>query len=277
MQEVDTGKKTQSFRKSLGLFELVSLGVGGTIGSGIFIAPGVAARISRTCITSGMADRGHLRIVRTFSLAVISSRFRETRSFFGLFSAIFGEHLAIPIILLYLISAAFGVATIAAGIGQYLVYLGFQSVLPIEIAIIILFCGINIIGISLSGKTENVLTVLKTVPLVVIALLLLPHIRPENFVLSSGISASSIIATVIIVYWPFTGFEISAIPIEETKDISLIWRSLIIVMVIVTSVYLLLNISLIGSVGWGHLQLPLHRLQPLQACSFRALDRWSRL
>ena len=92
-----------------------------------------------------------------------------------------------------------------------------------------------------------------TVPLVVIALLLLPHIRPENFVLSSGISASSIIATVIIVYWPFTGFEISAIPIEETKDISLIWRSLIIVMVIVTSVYLLLNISLIGSVGSGAL------------------------
>ncbi len=90
---------------------------------------------------------------------------------------------------------------------------------------------------------------LKTIPLVVIAILLLPHIRPENFVLSSGISASSIVATIIIVYWPFTGFEISAIPVEEIKDITLIRRSLIMVMVIVTSVYLLLNISLIGSVG----------------------------
>ena len=112
-----------------------------------------------------MVDRSISASCVLFSLAGVSSRFRETRSFFGLFSAIFGEHTAIPIILLYLVSAAFGVATIAAGIGQYLVFLGFQSVLPIEIAIIVLFCGINIIGISLSGKTENILTVLKTIPL----------------------------------------------------------------------------------------------------------------
>jgi amino acid transporter len=67
--------------------------------------------------------------------------------------------------------------------------------------------------------------------------------------LSAGISAPSIIATVIIVYWPFTGFEISAIPVEETKDISLIKRSLLLVMIIVISIYFLLNVALIGSVG----------------------------
>jgi len=32
-----------SYNKSLGVFELVSLGVGGTIGSGIFVVPGIAA------------------------------------------------------------------------------------------------------------------------------------------------------------------------------------------------------------------------------------------
>lgn len=59
----------------------------------------------------------------------------------------------------------------------------------------------------------------------------------------------ALFATVIIVYWPFTGFEISAIPIEETKDIRIISRALLIVMAIVVTVYLVLNISLIGSVG----------------------------
>ena len=38
------GKK--SYKKSLGLYELVSLGVGGTIGSGIFVVPGIAAGIA---------------------------------------------------------------------------------------------------------------------------------------------------------------------------------------------------------------------------------------
>ena len=35
-----------TFRLLLGLFELVSLGVGGTVGSGIFVVPGVAAKLS---------------------------------------------------------------------------------------------------------------------------------------------------------------------------------------------------------------------------------------
>ncbi len=35
-----------SYRVSLGLFEPVSLGLGGTIGSGIFVVPGIAAGIA---------------------------------------------------------------------------------------------------------------------------------------------------------------------------------------------------------------------------------------
>lgn len=40
------GDARKSYRKSLSLFELVSLGLGGTIGSGIFIVPGIAAGIA---------------------------------------------------------------------------------------------------------------------------------------------------------------------------------------------------------------------------------------
>ena len=242
-------RQPPSFKRSLGLLELVSLGVGGTIGSGIFIAPGVAARLSGPASILAWAIVAVSASCVLLSLAGVSSRFSKTGSFYSLFASVFGEKIALPVMLLYLVSSAFGVATIAAGIGQYVGYLGFASVLTTEFLVIALFCAINIIGISLSGKTEIVLAVLKTVPLILIALLLLPHIRPENFAMGAGIPASSIIATVVIVYWPFTGFEISAIPVEETKDISLIRKALLIVMVIVTSVYLLLNIALIGSVG----------------------------
>jgi amino acid transporter len=82
------------------------------------------------------------------------------------------------VILSYLVSLAFGVATIAAGSCQYLSYLGQGSALLIEIGILALFCAINIAGVSLSAAAENVMTVLETVPLVIIALPLFPHIRP---------------------------------------------------------------------------------------------------
>ena len=238
-----------SYKRSLGLFELVSLGVGGTIGSGIFVVPGVAAKLSGPwsllawLIVALSASCGLL------SRAYVSFRFSSSNSFFSLFSSVFGIRFALPLIILYLISSVFGVSTIAAGIGQYISYFGISNVLLIEIAIIGAFCWVNISGISLSGMTENILTTLKIIPLVIIAFLLIPFIKIENFVPQNPVTVTGFLATIIIVYWPFTGFEISAIPVEETRDPKLIRRSLILVMGIVVSLYLLLNVALIGSVG----------------------------
>jgi amino acid transporter len=150
---------------------------------------------------------------------------------------------------LYIISSIVGVSTIAAGIGQYTTYFGHSQVLVIEISIIAMFCVINIVGIQVSGITENILTIVKIAPIVIISFLLMPFIRAENFVQTVPVTTAGLFATIIIVYWPFTGFEISAIPVEEIKDTALIRRALIVVMIIVVGIYLMLNIALIGSVG----------------------------
>jgi amino acid transporter len=243
MPEVNT------YKRSLGLFELVSLGVGGTIGSGIFVVPGIAARLSGPWSLLAWVIVAVSASCVLLSLANVSSRFTSSNSFYSLFKSVFGTRMALGLIVLYLISSLFGVATIAAGIGQYITYFGFSNVLLIELVIIGGFCWLNITGISFSGITENILTTLKIIPLVIISLLLIPFIDIHNFEPRTPFSATGLLATVIIVYWPFTGFEISAIPVEETRDPMLIRRSLLVVMGIVVSVYILLNVSLIGSVG----------------------------
>jgi amino acid transporter len=238
-----------TYKRSLGLFELVSLGVGGTIGSGIFVVPGVAAKLSGPWSLLAWLIVALSASCVLLSLAYVSFRFTSSNSFYSLFSSVFGQKIAVSLLVLYLISSVFGIATIAAGIGQYLSYFGISNVLIIEIAIISSFCLLNISGISLSGITENILTTLKIIPLVIIAFLLIPFIKVENFIPHTPVTYTGFLATIIIVYWPFTGFEISAIPVEETRDPKIIRRSLILVMGIVVFVYLLLNISLIGSVG----------------------------
>jgi len=238
-----------TYKRSLGLFELVSLGVGGTIGSGIFVVPGVAAKLSGPWSILAWVIVAISASCVLLSLAYVSFRFSSSNSFYALFSSVFGARFAIPLIILYLISSVFGVSTIAAGIGQYISYFGISNVLLIEIAIIGAFCWINISGISLSGMTENILTTLKIIPLVILAFLLIPSININNFVPQAPVTVTGFLATIIIVYWPFTGFEISAIPVDETRDPKLIRRALIMVMGIVVSVYLLLNVALIGSVG----------------------------
>lgn len=238
-----------TYRRSLGLVELVSLGVGGTIGSGIFVVPGVAAKLSGPGSLIAWVIVALSASCVLFSLASVAYRFTSSSGFYALFESVFGNRIAIPLMILYTISSIFGVSTIAAGIGQYIGYFDLSPVLLIEIVLLALFCGLNIAGIVFSGMTENILTALKIIPLVLIALLLLPFVRPENFTQSVPLTAGGLLATVIIVYWPFTGFEISAIPVEETRDPSLIRKSLILVMLVVVSLYLVLNIALIGSVG----------------------------
>jgi amino acid transporter len=238
-----------TYKRSLGLVELVSLGVGGTVGSGIFVVPGIAAKLSGPSSLFAWVIVALSASCVLLSLSFVSYRFTSSSGFYALFESVFGSRIAVPLILLYTVSSIFGVATIAAGIGQYISFFDLSPVLVIEIAILTVFCGLNIAGIAFSGMTETLLTALKIIPLVLISLLLLPFVRPENFVQTSPLTTTGLLATVMIVYWPFTGFEISAIPVEETRDPSLIRQSLILVMLIVVSLYLVLNIALIGSIG----------------------------
>ncbi len=239
----------KGYKKSLGTFELVSLGVGGTIGSGIFVVPGIASGIAGPSSLLAWLIVAVSASTVMFSLAWASSRYPSTGAFCSILTRVFGKRTSVSLVILYLVSSVFGIATIAAGIGQYISYFGIENVLLMEILIIVMFCLINIKGISLSGTTENILTTLKTVPLIIMAIFLIPYIQKSNFTPFYPSNETDFLKALIIVYWPFTGFEISAIPSEETKDTKLIFRSLIIVMSIVIFVYMLLNISLIGSVG----------------------------
>jgi amino acid transporter len=239
----------EKYRKSLGLTELVSLGVGGTIGSGIFVVPGIAAGILGPSSLLAWVIVAVSASCVLLSLAWLLQKTGFRESFYTLFSRVFGEHVSAALIILYLVSGILGIGTIAAGIGQYLSFFGIGGILFLELLIIGLFCAINLIGITLSGMTENILTALKVIPLAVIAVLLLPAIELENLAPLVPITATSLVSTILIVYWPFTGFEISAIPVEEMKDPRTVPKALVIVMLIVSGIYLLLNIALIGSVG----------------------------
>ncbi|MCZ7394487.1 MAG: APC family permease [Candidatus Methanoperedens sp.] len=239
------------YRKNLGLAELVSFGVGGTIGSGIFVVPGIAAGLAGPSSLLAWLMVAISASCVMLSLAWASSKYPSTGAFYSIFSKVFGRRLSGSVVILYLIGSVFGIATIAAGIGQYVTFFGYPDVLWLEIVIIALLGIINIIGVRPSGNIENVLTLLKTLPLIVLAIFLLPYILKENFTPFFTGNKTDFLKVAIIVYWPYTGFEISAIPAGETRNIKDVFASLVIVMLITTTVYLFLNVALIGSMGSG--------------------------
>jgi amino acid transporter len=242
-------KPEPAYRKSLGLVELVSLGIGGTIGSGIFVVPGIAAGIAGPASLLAWAAVALSASCVALSLAWIQARSPSGTPFLSIFEPVFSPRASGALATIYLVSSVFGMATIAAGLGEYLTFFAIPHVLAAEIFIIMAFLGINLIGIALSGRTEVILAAAKVVPIVIIAVALIPFIRIENLVPSGEVPLADLLKVAIIVYWPFTGFEISAIPVEETRDPRTISRALLIVMASVCAIYLVLNISLIGAVG----------------------------
>jgi amino acid transporter len=246
-------ERKDGYRKSIGLFDLVSLGLGGTIGSGIFIVPGIAAGIAGSSSLIAWLFASLSASCVMYSLAKASSKYPSTGAFYLLFSKVFGKRISISLVFLYLVSSVFGISTIASGIGQYIFSFGFQDInliLIVEIFIIIVFCMINIKGLHLSTKTEIILTFAKISPLIILSVVLLPFLNESNFFPFYPASSFDFLKAIVIVYWSFTGFEIAALFSDEIKGgQKIVYRSLKIVIGITIFTYIFLNISLIGSVG----------------------------
>lgn len=101
--------------------------MGGTIGSGIFIVPGIAASIAGPssilawifACTSGACTS------IMYALAKTSCEYPSTGAFYSIFSQVFNKRISVFVTLMYIFSCVFGIAAIASGIGQYVYSLAF--------------------------------------------------------------------------------------------------------------------------------------------------------
>jgi amino acid transporter len=236
--------------KPLGVVDLVGLGVGGTIGSGIFVVPAVAAGMAGPtsliawvlCAISFGAVLG--------CLTVLSRKYAVTGAFYSIFERSFSRPVATTTVFLYIVSGVLGIATIAAALGDTVRIDGVPPV-ALEIGLVVVFGLLNLIGIALAARVEDVLTVLKILPLLIIPLLLFPYIDPGNFAPMS-FEGMDFLKCAVVIYWCFTGFELSAIPSKAVRDPEhTVPRSLVYVFVAVAVIYLALNFALIGSAGSG--------------------------
>jgi amino acid transporter len=75
----------RGYRKSLGLFELVGFGLGGTIDSGIFIVPGISAGIAGPSSIFAWIFACASASSIMYSLAKTSSKYPSTGAFYSIF------------------------------------------------------------------------------------------------------------------------------------------------------------------------------------------------
>ena len=171
-------------KQKLSLFDLTMIVIGLVIGMGIFrtAKDAAAASSSPSFYFSVWILGGLIALCGALTYAEIGSRYPITGGYYKIFAVCYHPSLAFGINCIILISNAASLSGVALIGSEYIAPLIFQnsssfSESLIAISAIVLFYGINLMGLRMSSKTQNVLMIIKmSMILILIAALFFPHL-----------------------------------------------------------------------------------------------------
>ena len=250
--------------KKIGLWRTTSLVTGNMIASGIFMLPVALAAYGSVSLI-GWILSGAGAIV----LAIVYARLSQiypgvTGGPYAYTRHAMGDFPAFLVAWSYWISLWTTNAAIAIAFVSYLgvffpvVSSGAVSTACTAIAATWLLTWINTRGIAAAGSVQLITTVLKLIPLIVIAVGGLLYIRPENFSafnVSGGSVTGAVTATATLTLFAFLGLECATIPAAGVEHPErTVPRATIIGTLLVTVIYFMSTVSVMGIIPVEQLQ-----------------------
>ncbi|MGB9837576.1 amino acid permease [Methanothermobacter sp.] len=127
----------------------------------------------------------------------------------------------------------------------------------IKVLFIVSLTLINIAGVGRAGKVNDVLTVLKVAPVLLLAILgavylaLHPTTLSGNYTPLAPMGLGALGGVTVLVFWAYVGFELVTVPADEVKNPERnIPLAITLGMVFVMLFYLLTNAVILGLVPW---------------------------
>ncbi len=237
IESIITGSKANSLKKTLGSLDLVLLGIGCTIGTGIFVLTGIAAAehagpaIGISYLIAGIAC-----MLAGLAYTELAASIPVAGGAYTYSYAILGEFVAWLVACGLILEYTVGAATVAAGWSGY--FVGIMNSAGITIpenltkvpangGIINLpaVCIALFVGILLTrGTKESIIVnrILVAVKLLVIFIFLyvaVPHIQVENWTREfMPFGWHGVMAGAATIFFAYIGFDSVATAAEETKN-----------------------------------------------------------
>jgi APA family basic amino acid/polyamine antiporter len=248
--------------RALGLWMLTALVAGNMIGSGVFLLPASLASFGSISILAWiLTSIGAIFLALVFAklgsmLPRIGGPYAYCREGFGNFA---GFQIAYNYwIALWVGNAAIAVAAVS--------YLGvFWPVLTenhhlfaiLSISLVWLMTFINILGVRQAGIVQLVTTILKLLPLILIASFGLLFVHPQNLLHFNTTNQShwtALSGAATLTLWSFIGLESATIPAEDVENPQkTIPRATILGVVVTAIVYILSTIAVMGVIPMSEL------------------------
>jgi APA family basic amino acid/polyamine antiporter len=258
----------KALTRSLGAFQLTMLGIGGIIGTGIFVLTAEAAQVAGPAMLISFVLAAVVCGLAALCYAELASMVPVSGSAYTYSYATFGEILAWIVGWALVLEYAVAASAVAVGWSGYAVgvlenfagialpkalvngpYAGGLINLP-AVVISMAVTWLLVIGTKESATVNAVLVAVKVAALTAFIALAVPAVQSENFVPFMPLGPGSAVAAASIIFFAFVGFDAVSTAAEETKDPQRnIPIGLIASLVICTLFYLLVGVGVIGSYG----------------------------
>jgi APA family basic amino acid/polyamine antiporter len=250
-------------KRELGQGMSTALVIGNMVGSGVFLLP---ASLAGVVLVSGSGSLlawvlgGIVAMLLASVFANLGRAYPKTGGPYAYSRRAFGDFVGFQMAWGYWIAAWVGNAAITVAFVAYLSVfwsdLATNNLLAalVGIATIWLLTMVNVLGVRQGGIVQVVTTVLKFIPLAIIAIVGLFFMKAANFqpVAPNGWGFDAgvlggITAAAALTLWAFIGLESATVPAEEVKDPKrTIPRASILGTGLTTIVYILATVAIVG-------------------------------
>jgi APA family basic amino acid/polyamine antiporter len=275
IESIIEGAKKNSLKKTLGAFDLVLLGIGCTIGTGIFVLTGInAAKYAGPGISISYLLAGIVCVFAALAYTEFAAMVPVAGSAYTYSYVVMGEFVAWIVAWCLILEYAVCGSTVASGWSGYFVGIlnaggvhipNYLTKTPIEGGLINLpaSCISIFVGLLLTHGTKEsivvnrILVAVKLGTIFVFLLVAVPHVKTINYAEFLPFGWNGVALGAATIFFAYIGFDSVAAAAEETKNpnrdlpIGIIGS-----LVICTLLYVLVSLALTGITHYSELNNP---------------------
>ncbi|XP_068634493.1 cationic amino acid transporter 9, chloroplastic isoform X2 [Aristolochia californica] len=226
--------------RRLGLFDLILLGVGASIGAGIFVVTGTVARDTGPSVTISFILAGAACMLNALSYAELSSRFPAVVGGAYMYTyAAFNELTAFLVFAQLMFDYHIGAASIARSLASYLITIvelfpvfkghipswighgkevgGFLSINALAPILLVLLTIILCRGVGESSVVNSIMTVTKVLIVVFVIFAGAFEVEVSNWSPFAPNGFQAVVTGATVVFFAYVGFDAVANSAEESK------------------------------------------------------------
>jgi APA family basic amino acid/polyamine antiporter len=259
----------KSLRRSLGPIQLTLFGIGGVIGTGIFVLTAEAAQKAGPGMMLSFIIAGAVSAVAALCYAELASMVPVSGSAYTYSYAVLGELVAWLVGWALILEYAVAASAVSVGWSGYvaglLAHLPHPIVIPqalaagpyaggvfnlLAVAIALAITALLVIGTQESFLVNAVLVAIKLAALGTFIWLTMPAIRQGNFHPFTPLGGGGVFSAAASIFFAYVGFDSVSTAAEETKNPQRnLPIGLIATLAVCTIIYLLVAAGAIGSLG----------------------------